>query len=244
MHPWHPRVVSAEETPLRGEWPVRLWHRLLVDSHVPFGGRVLVIGCRHPEVVEILDECSFDVSGMDDQPATVETANRLFPKFSFTIGRLDEPLPEMTHAFDLVLVHEVEAYRRDLLDVSVRLVAANLLACLKPHGQMFAIRRLSGTVDVDAGHSRECWLKHLSCFPGVTETVQFSDPWFSRSTWNWLCGRSPRGSHLVVRHEVPLELYSRDAWIRCARRGQTNGRGACCAAVAAQADTSASRRVA
>lgn len=244
MHPWHPRVVSADNTPLVGEWPVRLWHRLLVDSHVPFGGRVLVIGCRHPEVVEFLDEFSFDVAGIDDRAATIAAANRLFPKFTFTFGRLDEPLPAMNHAFDLILVHEVEAYRRDLLDVTVRLVTANLLGCLKPHGQMFAIRRLSGAAEVDTGHQCECWLKHLACFPGVTETVQIADPWFSRSTWNWLWGRSPRGSHLVVRHEVPLELYSRDAWVRCARRGQINGRGACCAAAASVAGRLPQRRAA
>lgn len=242
MHPWHPRVVSADDTPLRGEWPVRLWHRLLVDSHVPFGGRVLVIGCRHPEVVQVLDECSFDVSGLDDQPATIETANRLFPRFEFTIGRLDEPLPEMTCAFDLVLVHEVEAYHRDLLDVSVRLVTANLLACLKPQGQLFAIRRLAGGADVDAGHHPQCWSKHLSCFPGMTEIAQLSDSWFSRSTWNWLWGNSPRGSHLIVRHEIPLELYSRDSWVRCARRGQLPGRGTCCEAAAMSVSTQAFRR--
>lgn len=233
MNPWHPRVVSADDTPQVGEWPVRLWHRLLVDSHVPFGGRVLVIGCRHPEVVEYLDECSFDVAGLDDRAGTVAAANRLFPKFTFSFGRLDEPLPAMNHAFDLVLVHDAEAFCRDLIDVSVRWVTANLLACLKPHGQLFVIRRLSGAAEVGTGHQRSCWLKHLACFPGVTETVELADPWFSRSTWNWLRGRSPRGYHLVVRHEIPLELYSREAWIRCARRGQLNGRRSCCASAAA-----------
>lgn len=231
MHPWHPRVVSAEETPLRAEWPVRLWHQLLIGSHVPFGGRVLVIGCGHPEVVEALDECAFDVAGMDDRPAAVAMANRLFPRFSFSIQSLHEPLADTAGGFDLVLVHEVDVYRRDLLDGSVRLATANLLACLKPHGQLFAIRRLAGLADVDAGHHPDCWLKHLSCFPGVTDIAQIADPWLSRSTWNWLLGRSARGSHLVVRHEIPLELYSRDAWVRCARRGQLQGRGACCPAM-------------
>jgi hypothetical protein len=93
---------------------------------------------------------------------------------------------------------------------------------------MFFIRRFAGSADLATGHSQDCWRKHVSCFPGVTETVRLPDPWFSRSTWNWLRGRSPRGSHLVIRHEVPLELYSRDVWLRCARRGQIHGRGPCC----------------
>lgn len=232
MHPWHPRVVSAEQTPQVGEWPVRLWHQLLIDSHVPFGGRVLVIGCRHPEVVEYLDECSFDVDGVDEAPAAVEAARKLFPKFTFTFSKLDEPLPGPQHEFDLILVHDAEAYRRDLLELPSRLVTANLLAGLKPHGQLFLIRRLSGDFDVETGHQADCWVKHLSCFPGVIETARFSDPWFSRSTWNWLLGRAPRGSHLVVRHEVPLELHPREHWIRCARRGYIPGRHACCEAVA------------
>lgn len=229
MHPWHPRVVSADESPAVGEWPVRLWQRLLVDSHVPFGGRVLVIGCRHPEVVEALDACSFDVEGLDDQRQTVETASRLFPKFSFTFGPLDESLPAAVHDYDLVLIHDIDVYNRDLLSSSVRLATANILACLKPHGQLFFIRRLSGGTDVQAGHDRQCWVKHLACFPGATETTVFADAWFSRSTWNWLLGHSARGSHLVVRHELPLELFTRDAFIRCARRGQIPGRAACCA---------------
>jgi hypothetical protein len=244
MHPWHPRVVSAEETPQAGEWPVRLWQRLLVESRVPMGGRVLVIGCRQPEVVEILSECSFDVAGIDDDPVQVDAANRLFPRYSFSFCRLDEPLAAMNCACDLLLVHEVEAYRRDLLDISVRLMTANLLACLKPRGQLVVIRRLAGDRDVSAGHHPDCWAKHLACFPGTTVRDQFADPWFSRSTWNWLRGQSPRGSHLVVRHEVPLELYPRDAWVRCARRGQIPDRAACCPAAASSTQPQTQRRAA
>lgn len=244
MHPWHPRVVSAEETPQVGEWPVRLWQRLLVDSHVPMGGRVLVIGCRQPEVVEILSECSFDVAGIDDDPVQVDAANRLFPRYTFSFSHLDQPLAAMNCAFDLLLVHEVDAYRHDLLDASARLVTANLLACLKPRGQLFVIRRFAGAQDVSAGHQADCWTKHLACFPGTTLRDQFADPWFSRSTWNWLWHRALRGSHLVVRHEVPLELYARDAWIRCARRGQLHGRAACCAAATSQIQATPQRRAA
>jgi len=227
MHPWHPRVVT-DESPETGEWPVRLWQRLLIESEVPFGGRVLVIGCRHPEVLEALDNCSFDVDGLDDQPSTVETANRMFPKFSIQFSRLDQTLPEPDHAFDLVLVHDVDIYNGDLLDISVRLATANILSCLKPHGQIFFIRRLMGGVDWHAGHDEQCWIKHLACFPGETQVSNFADSWLSRATWNWLRGRTPRGSHLLVSHVLPLELLSLDAWIRCARRGQIAGRGACC----------------
>ncbi len=231
MHPWHPRVVSADDSPVAGEWPVSVWQRLLIDSHIPFGGRVLVIGCRHPEVVEILDEFAFDVDGVDDQPTTVEAAHRLFPRLHFTFGRLDQPLPAPVHEFDLVLVHDVGAYAGDLLDLSTRLVTANLLSHLKPHGQLMFIRRLAGPCDVAAGHQASCWIKHLACFPGVVETACLSDPWLSRSTWNWLFRGQPRGAHLVIRHETPLELLNRDAWQRCARRGQMPGRAGCCSAV-------------
>lgn len=244
MHPWHPRVVSADESPEVGEWPVRLWQRLLIDSHVPFGGRVLVIGCRHPEVIEALDACSFDVDGVDDQPGTIAAASRLFPKFTFTFGQLDESLPVPVHEFDLVLVHDVGLYNRDLLDLPARLATANILACLKPRGQIFFIRRLSGGVDIQAGHDDQCWVRHLACFPGATETTVVADGWFSRATWNWLLGRAPRGSHRVIRHELPLELFTREAWIRCARRGQVTGRAACCASTVAVPVKSPQRRAA
>jgi len=232
MHPWHPRVVSVDDAPPAAEWPVAVWQRLLIGSQIPFGGRVLVIGCRHPEVVGILDEFAFDVDSVDDQPTTVEAANRLFPRLHFTFQRLDEPLPADAHEFDLVLVQDAAAYTGDLVDLQIRLVTANLLTYLKPHGQLIVIRRLTGDCDATAGHSPACWIKHLACFPGITETTCLSDSWLSKSTWNWLFHGQPRGAHLLVRHETPLELHNRDAWLRCARRGQMPGRSACCSAVA------------
>jgi hypothetical protein len=78
----------------------------------------------------------------------------------------------------------------------------------------------------------------------VTETTVFADSWFSRATWNWLLGRSPRGAHLVVRHELPLELFPREAWVRCARRGQISGRSACCPAAAGSHTATPLRRAA
>jgi hypothetical protein len=59
-----------------------------------------------------------------------------------------------------------------------------------------------------------------------------ADPWLSRATWNWLFRGEPRGAHLIVRHEAPLELLNREAWQRCVRRGQLPGRAACCEPVA------------
>jgi hypothetical protein len=243
MRACRPRVLSAED-PEGGEWPVGLWHRLLIDSGVPFGGRVLVIGCRHPELVAALDACAFEVEGVDDRHNVVETASRLFPKFRFTFSRLDDLLSVPNCSFDLVLVHDVEAYRHDLLDLSARLATANVLASLKPRGQLFVIRRMIGESELSVGHRGDCWTKHLSCFPGTTETAAFRDGWFTRATWNWIRGRTARAAHLVVRHELPLELLPRDAWIRCARRGQSLGRGACCDSAAELSHAEPLRRAA
>lgn len=233
MHPWHPRVVSAEDHDESPDWPVAVWQKLLTDGRIPFGGHVLVIGCRHPEVVELLDEFAFDVSGVDDRSATVDAASRLFPRLQFSFAPLNGPLPAPTNDFDLVLVQDVAAYAGDLVDVSPRMVTANLLSHLKPHGQLVFVRRLTGGSDLCAGHGPSCWIKHLACFPGITETASLADSWLSRETWNWLFRGEPRGSHLIVRHEAPLELLTRDAWQRCVRRGQLPGRAACCRTVSA-----------
>ena len=63
---------------------------------------------------------------------------------SGTFARLDEQLPAPVHEVDLVLVHEADLYNRNLLELQVRLATAQLLACLKPHGQLVFIRRLIG----------------------------------------------------------------------------------------------------
>ncbi|MFO0917930.1 MAG: hypothetical protein U0872_06390 [Planctomycetaceae bacterium] len=233
MHPWHPRVVSAEGTSAAGEWPVSLWHRLLVKHEISLGSRVLVIGCRHPEVVAYLDSCSFDVDGVDDQPDHVAAASQQFPKYNFTFARLDESPPAPAHEIDLVLVHEADLYNQNLLDAHVRLATAQLLACLKPQGQLVFIRRLVGDSEVEAGHAAGCWNRHLAAFPGKTELTLLSDPWFSSSTWNWLRGKCLRGRHLLIQHQVPMKLLSPSDWISFAQRGQGATRSACCASTCA-----------
>ena len=234
MHPWHPRVVSAEGTSAAGEWPVSLWHRLLVNRDISLGSRVLVIGCRHPEVVAYLDGCSFDVDGIDDQPDHVAAAAQQFPKFNFTFARLDERPPAPSHEIDLVLVYEADLYNQNLLDSRVRMATAQLLACLKPQGQLVFIRRLFGESEVEAGHAIGCWNRHLAAFPGKTELTQLADPWFSSSTWNWLRGKCPRGKHLLIQHQVPMKLLSPADWTSFAHRGQGATRSLCCASAGAE----------
>lgn len=241
MHPWHPRVVSAAGTPAAGEWPVSLWQRLLIDHEMPLGGRVLVIGCRHPEVVAYLDGCSFDVDGVDDQPANVAAAARQYPNYNFTFARLEEQSPTAPHEVDLVLVHEADLYQRNLLEPQLRQATAQLLACLKPHGQLVFVRRLAGDQEAEAGHQAGCWSRHLACFPGETELTVLPDPWFSPATWNWLRGKSPRGRHLLIRHEVPLKLLSPLEWFSYARRGQGATSARCCTTVSAANSTTARR---
>jgi len=120
------------------------------------------------------------------------------------------------------------------LDGRVRMATAQLLACLKPQGQLVFIRRLFGESEVEAGHAIGCWNRHLAAFPGKTELTQLADPWFSSSTWNWLRGKCPRGKHLLIQHQVPMKLLSPADWTSFAHRGQGATRSLCCASAGAE----------
>ena len=137
-------------------------------------------------------------------------------------------------AFDLILVDELGQYRGSLLELSSRLVTAQLLSCLKPGGDFVVIRDAAfgsnGSPTRIASHDAACWTRHLACFPGQLETAEFPAPWFSRNTWLWLLGHGSAPAELAVSLRTPAERLSIAEWQEHARRGLLTGAASCCSA--------------
>lgn len=180
------------------------------------GQRVLVAGTGCDELTDWLNSLGFDVETLRD--ATLESA-------------APEPPPP---AFDLILVDELDQYRGNLLELSSRLVTAQLLSCLKPGGDFVVIRDAAagsvGALAESTSHDAVCWTRHLACFPGRLETAEFPAPWFSRNTWHWLLGHGSAPAELAVSLRTPAERLTSAEWQEHARRGLLTDAACCCAA--------------
>ena len=210
------------------ELPVRMLKQILTSREVPFGGRVLVVGCGHGELVAFLDGIAFQVEAFGDSPAEIDDARRRFPQYEFQYARLDESIGAPNDAFDLILVQDPCVYRNNLLDLGTRSATANLLACLKPGGNLVFVCKRDGLIGCGAGHETGCWKRHLACFPGQLAIHQYPEGFFRKANWDWLCGERDHGEYFTVTLQSPPEKLNRNFWRDFARRGLMTGQGVCC----------------
>ncbi|WP_397571159.1 class I SAM-dependent methyltransferase [Schlesneria sp. T3-172] len=215
------------------ELPVRMMKQILVSRNVPFGGRVLVAGCGHGELVAFLDGIAYQVDAVTDSPEEIEQLRKRCPQYDFHYARLDEAVGAPPDVFDLILVQDLCVYRNNLLDLGTRSATANLLACLKPGGDLVFVRKQDGPMGCGTGHEAGCWKRHLACFPGQITINQYPESFFGRSTWDWFCGNRDHGDYFTVTMQSPPEKLNRNFWRDFARRGLMTGQGKCCAGQAA-----------
>ena len=135
----------------------------MIGHGLHFGGRVLVAGCGHGELVAFLNDIAYDVDAVGDSVDEIDDAQQLFPRFKFHFARLDESIPAVSDEFDLVLVQDLRVYRDNLLGLRTRSATANLLACLKPGGDLVFVRERQSRLRSGAS-AAECWKRHLSLF--------------------------------------------------------------------------------
>ena len=212
------------------ELPVRLLKQVLIGRGLRLGGRVLVAGCGHGNLVAFLDGIAYDVDAIDDSVDGIDEAQRLFPRFNFHYARLDEAIPAPSDEFDLILVQDLCVYRDNLLDLRTRSATANLLGCLKPGGDLVFVRKHGGNLGCGTEqHGADCWKRHLACFPGQIETKDYCESFLENLRWDWLVGKREHCDYFTVTLQTPPEKLSRAFWRDFARRGLMTGQGSCCA---------------
>ena len=226
---------SSEIEPSTGfELPTRLLKQVLVGHGLHFGGRVLVAGCGHGELVPFLDGLAYNVEAIDDSSDGIDAARRRFPQFEFQYARLDESVQVSNEDFDLILVQDLCVYHDNLLDLRTRSATANLLGCLKPGGDLVFVRKESR--DCGTGHQSGCWKRHLACFPGQLETTTYPESFFARVEWDWVFGPRDHSVFFTVTLQSPPEKLKPSFWRDFARRGLMTGQGTCCASRQSQPD--------
>ncbi len=148
----------------------------------------------------------------------------------FAVAPNERPLLE-SHAFDLVVLLDVQHSEGNRLDLSSRMQTARWLTALRPQGRLAYLQR----TDAVGGHRPECWERHLACFPGRMDRLSIADSWSLPSTWQALRTGTPRARTEWLTLTLPMEALALEDWRDYARRGLLTSQRACCAAGAASA---------
>lgn len=208
--------------------PTRLLKHVLTGHGLRLGGRVLVAGCGHGELVAFLDGIAYSVDAIDDRMDGIEISRKRFPRFEFHYARLDEAIPAPLDEFDLILVQDLSVYRDNLMELKTRSATANLLACLKPGGELVFIGKQTGQAGCRSGHQPACWNRHLACFPGQLTTRHYRESFFQNARWDWLVGRREHNDYFTATLQTPSEKLTREFWQEFARSGLMTGTTSCC----------------
>ena len=223
LRPYRPtdrEAASTRKPPL----PLRLLRRILIGGHHSIGEHVLIAGNHSGEMAEWLDALGFDVEAIDDSSERLAATKQCGTRFEIHFSNLDESSEVSEELFDLIIADELVLHRDNLLCLKSRLATANLLSRLKPGGELVIVREPGHGMPHDA----TCWTRHLACFPGRLETVEYPIPWFSRETWMWLTGSGRPEHFLTVSLRSPSERLSEVEWGQHARRGLLTSTATCC----------------
>ena len=235
LRPYQP-AASEAASPKQPPLPLRLLRRILIGGRHTIGEHVLIAGNHCGEMAEWLDELGFDVEAIDDSSERLAATKKCGGRFEIHFSNLDESTDVSEELFDLIIADELVLHRENLLCLKSRLATAHLLSRLKPGGELVVVREPGHGMPHDA----TCWTRHLACFPGRLEAVEYPIPWFSRETWKWLTGQGHPERFLTVSLRAPSEPLAELEWSLHARRGLLTSNASCCS----QAQDAQSRRVA
>ncbi len=183
--------------------PKRLVRRLLFDSKLTIGSRVLVVGLHDVRLPRILDGLGIDVVGLDDRDDVLEIAGRSVSNIDLV--RLPEsgPLPFPSFSFDSVFVRGCRVYGEGLDTERSTRLTGELAALLRPAGEL-------AFLDPTPDDLRTAALfQHLECLPGDLRTERFATGW------------SMRNAIALTTLRIPSEPMERDAWKRLVESSPT-----------------------
>jgi hypothetical protein len=225
LRPYHPAATEAASKKLP-PLPLRLLRRILIGGSHTIGEHVLIAGNHCGEMAEWLDELGFDVDAIDDSTERMAATKKCGARFEIHFSNLVDGDSDGSSdgLFDLIITDELVLHRDNLLCLKSRLATAHLLSLLKPHGEFVVVREPG----LGMPHDATCWTRHLACFPGRLESVEYPIPWFSRETWTWLTGRGHLEHFLSVSLRAPAERLTELEWSQHARRGLLSGNATCC----------------
>lgn len=203
--------------------PSRLLRRVLGDGKHIVGEHVLIAGSHSGEIAEWMDGLGFDVEAIDDSQERVLARQRCGTRVDIQFARLDGSVELGEMPFDLILADRLNLHQDNLLGLSARLATAELLAHLKPGGELVIVQE----PDHPGHHSVACWTRHLACFPGRLETYEYPTPFLRRQLSRWVAGLTRPDPFLTVSLKIPQERLTLLEWCEHANRGLLTSASCC-----------------
>ncbi|MBI5757704.1 MAG: class I SAM-dependent methyltransferase [Planctomycetales bacterium] len=193
--------------------PRRLLRHLFLPQHLGMGGRLLDVGCGTGELTRFLDLLSVETVGIDASPAMIHAARQAAPHIDYFCADPDQSLPVPDHYFEFVLARDLAAHQHNLLSFAAHATTANLLATLRPGGELVLLAR----EDHDGGphddwHLPNCLSLHLAAFPGACRVVYLNDWLTPPVAWRWIVEHQPRPGYLTATLKIPNQPIGRQQW--------------------------------
>jgi SAM-dependent methyltransferase len=226
--------------------PRRLLRHLFLPEKLGLGGRLLDIGCGAGELTQFCNLLGVETVGLDERADRVTAARRAAPQLDFFHVKLDQPLPVLDQTFDIVLVRDLAVHRLSLRSADALAATANLLATVRPGGQLVLLARADhdgGTTD--DWHAPNCLARHLGTFPGSNRVVDLYDWPMPFAAITWMLGRHVRPGFRIATLTTPREAISRRQWLDFATAAGQPATSTCCPWFASQrGDTGIQRHAA
>lgn len=167
QHHFTDAIARIEESGL----PKSLLRRLLFDSRLTIGSRVLLVGLNDTRLPRLLDELGIDVVGTDDRDDVVATASRAVPSVDVLLMPETGPLPFPAFSFDAVVVRGCRTYGEGLQSARSLRLSGELASLLRPAGEL-------SFFDATPNRLRAAALmEHLECLPGDLRCERFATGW-------------------------------------------------------------------
>lgn len=227
LRPFRPNACDFMPV-TRPPLPARLLRRILIDGNHTIGQHVLIAGAHCGETAEWLDELGFNVEAIDDSSERLSARQRSGARFEIRLAKLDGTDDLGDIPFDLIVADELSLHRENLLCLRARLATAELLAQLKPEGELVIVREPGNP----GQHDVACWTRHLACFPGRLDTFEYPTPIFSRDMVQWMLRGIRPEPFLTVSLKTPVERLSLVEWCQHAQRGLLTSSNCCPGSVA------------
>lgn len=232
----HPVYSEACEQEPQYRLPRRVLRHLISAHNIVVGSRVLTVGQGSASLGRFFEYLGFRASSFDESPeATLQARTSWSDRDQFHCDRPDGELPFTPRQFDLVILREVQAFAGSLFSAEAFRTTANLLETVRPGGHLCVLaRRGSESGRPQAAHHTECYVQHLSRFPGPYTVNEFPDSLVHSDAVNWLVGWQESPGYLMLSLRVPDEPLDPTDWLMLATMATAASQRLCCEAVSQQ----------
>jgi SAM-dependent methyltransferase len=192
----------------------RVLRHLIFTHNTGIGSKILDVGCGSGELVLFFNQLGFKATGVDESVSCINQARKLAPNAPFHCTMVDETIPSFDPPYDLAIVRAHEPYVKNLFTAGPLRTTANLLSLVRPGGHLvFVVQQDVSAQSQDPMHARDCYVSHLSAFPGMCTFTEFPNASPSHEPLKWVFGQRPGSSVLTVTLQLTAQERPRNEWL-------------------------------